>query len=148
VKGFKFKLQSVLEAKIKKFEDCQLEFAKVKNRLNVENQRLDYLYKTLEQTTAELELVMSSKSIDYTLIFCYQNYIIKLKQDIRNQHKLIETIEKELDEKNKKMLEALKEKTMMEKLREKAQEEFRKNIERLDMLNIDEIATNRHKKAG
>jgi flagellar biosynthesis chaperone FliJ len=33
-------------------------------------------------------------------------------------------------------------------LREKAQEEFRKNIERLDLINIDEIATNRYKKAG
>ena len=45
------------------------------------------------------------------------------------------------------MLEALKEKTMMEKLREKAQEAFKKEIERQDIINIDEIATNRYKKA-
>lgn len=148
MKGFKFKLQSVLEARNKKFEDAQLEFAMVQQRLNQHKKRLEYIYKELEQTTVGLELVMSSKNIDYTLIFCHQNYMVKLKQDIIAQKNLIKETEKELDEKNKKMLEALKEKTMMEKLREKAVEEFKKNIERLDMLNIDEIATNRYRKAG
>ena len=148
MKGFKFRLQSVLEARKKKFEDCQLEFAKVKNRLSKEDKRLKHLYNDLEETTAGLELTIYSGSIDYTIILCHQNYIIKLKTDIKNQHELIEKIEKELEEKNKIMLEALKAKTMMEKLKEKALEEFRKKIEKIDLINIDEIATNRYKKTG
>ncbi len=148
MKGFKFKLQSVLEARKKIFEDSQLEFARVKNRLNRENKRLDYLYRDFEQTTAGLELIINSGNIDHTLIFCHQGYILKLKQDIKKQHKLIDKIEDELGEKNKIMLEALKQKTMMEKLREKALDKFKKNVEKLDLLNIDEIATNRYKKAG
>lgn len=148
MKGFKFKLQSVLDAKKKKFEDRQLEFAEVKQRLFKENKNLKFMYKDLDNTTVGLELILNSKIIDYTFVVCHQNYIKKVNDNIKDQHKLIEEVEQELDEKNKLMLEALKEKTMMEKLREKAQEEFKKNIERLDMLQIDEIATNRHKKAG
>ena len=36
---------------------------------------------------------------------------------------------------------------MLEKLKEKALKEFKAEVERLDMLQIDEIATNRQKRA-
>ncbi len=146
MKGFKFKLQSVLDAREKKFKDRQLEFAAVKNRLFNEKKSLDFLYNELEQTQAGLEIIINSSVMDYTFIFCHHNYLSKLDGDIKNQHKLIEQTEKELGEKNGLMLEALKEKTMMEKLREKALEEFKKLIEKEDMINIDEIAVNRYKR--
>ena len=148
MKGFKFKLQSVLETREKKFEDRQLEFAQVKNRLYKEKKNLDSLYKDLERTQTGLEQLINSGMIDHTFIFCHQNYISKLHADIREQHKLIGEIERELEDKNRLMLEALKEKTMMEKLREKALEKFKKEVERQDLINIDEIAVNRHKKTG
>ena len=148
MKGFKFKLQSVLDAKNKKFENTQLEFAKTQSRLNLENKRLGFLHNDLEQTTTGLEYIIHSGGMDYTLIFCHQGYMSKLKKDIISQNELIKEVMAELDKKNKLMLEALKEKTMMEKLREKALSEFKKNRERLDLINIDEIATNRYKKAG
>lgn len=148
MKGFKFKLQSVLEARNKRFEDTQLEFAQVKNRLNNENKKLNFLYQDLEQTTAGLESIIQRGIIDYTLMSSHQSYILKLKADINNQHRFIEEIEKELEEKNRIMLEALKEKTMMEKLRERALESFKKELERQDLLNIDEIATNRYRRTG
>ncbi len=148
MKGFKFKLQSVLEARKKDFENSQLEFAKVQKWLSNENKKLGYLYRELEQTMTGVELIINSGNIDPTMFFCHQNYIFKLKLDIRNQHELIKQIEQKLEEKNKIMLEALKKKTMMDKLREKALDEFKKKMEKLDLLNIDEIATNRYKKAG
>lgn len=148
MKGFKFKLESVLEAREKKFDDCQLEFAKVKNKLLNEKKNLEFMYHELEQTQTGLELVLNSGIMDHTLIFCHQNYINKLNGDIQNQHRLIEEVEKELEEKNRLMLEAKKEKTMMEKLKEKAMEEFKKHIEKQDLINIDEIAVNRHKRTG
>lgn len=148
MKGFKFKLQSVLEAREKKFEDRQLEFAKVKNRLLEEKKKLDYLHYELEQTQTGLELVINSGLMDHTFIFCHQNYLSKLDEDIKKQHIIIEEVEKELEEKNQFMLEAKKEKTMIEKLRKKALEDFRKQTEKADMINIDEIAVNRHKRRG
>lgn len=147
MKGFKFRFESVLEARKKKLEDCQINFAKAKNNLHRENLIMTNLVKTLNETNLSFEEVLKAGGIDNTIIFIYQNYIIKIKEDILKQKKTIETAEKELDEKNKLMLEALKEKKVMEKLREKAFLEFKETINRQEMLLIDEISTCRYKKA-
>jgi flagellar protein FliJ len=146
VKGFKFKLQSVLEIREKKFEDSQFAFAKAKNKLHQENLIMANLIKTLKKTFLSLEEALKSGGIDQTIIFIHQNYILKLKENIKRQKKAIEAAEKELEEKNQLMLEALKEKKIMEKLRERALSDFKSKIEKQEMLLIDEIATCRHAK--
>ena len=147
MKGFKFRLQSVLDARQKKLENCQLAFAKAKNKLHCENLVMSNLVKALNETNLSLEEVLKFGGIDNTIIFIHQNYILKLKEDIKKQKIVIEIAEKELEEKNQLMLEALKAKKVMEKLKEKAQNEFKENINRQEMLLIDEIATCRYKKA-
>jgi len=147
VKKFKFRLQSVLDARIKKLEDCQLEMAKVQDRLNKEVQHLECLYETLKNTKNELELILKAgSSINLLEIRSYQGYIVKVKGQITNQHKIIADTENELEGKKQAVLEALKAKTMLEKLKEKNLKEFIANVERLDFVEIDEIATNRHKR--
>ena len=147
MKGFKFRLESVLGARQKKLEDCQLNFAKAKNKLHRENMILVDIVKALNETILSLEKVLNAGGIDQTLIFIHQNYIIKLKEDIKNQKIIIETAEKELEEANMLMLEALKAKKIMEKLREKALNEFKEKTGMQEKLLIDEIATCRYKKA-
>lgn len=147
MKKFKFRLQSVLDARIKKLEDCQLEMAKVQDRLNKEVQHLECLYETLKNTKNELELILKAgSSINLLEIRSYQGYIVKVKGQITNQHKIIADTENELEGKKQAVLEALKAKTMLEKLKEKNLKEFIANVERLDFVEIDEIATNRHKR--
>ena len=146
MKGFKFRLQSVLDARQKKLEDCQLNFAKAKNRLHRENLVLTNFIKVLDETVLSLKEVLNSGGIDNTIIFIHQNYITTIKESIKKQKIVIEIAEKELEEKNKLMLEALKALKVMEKLKEKALEEFKENINRHEMLLIDEIATCRHAK--
>lgn len=147
MKGFKFKLQSVLDARKKKLEDAQIEFAKAKNRLHQEMLLLAELMDELEQTILSLENVLNAVNIDSTNIFIHQNYIIKLKEDIENQKQLVRIAETELEKRNHVMLETLKDKKIMEKLKEKSQNEFREKINRQEMLAVDEIATCRHKKS-
>ncbi|OGH94731.1 MAG: flagellar export protein FliJ [Candidatus Melainabacteria bacterium GWA2_34_9] len=148
MKGFKFRLQSVLDARQKKLEDCQLNFAKAKNRLHRENLVLSNFIKVLDETILSLKETLNSGGIDNTIIFVHQNYIITTKESIKKQKVVIEIAEKELEEKNQLMLEALKAKKVMEKLKEKALEEFKENINRHEMLIIDEIATCRYAKRG
>lgn len=149
MKKFKFKLQSVLDARIKVLENCQLAMSKVQNRLKQQQNHLQYLYNTVNATTKDLEILLSTgTTIDLIKINNHQGYIVKLKNDIRNQHKLIADTEVELEEKKNKVLQALKAKTMLDKLKEKAQMEFKLYFEKLDLAEIDEIATNRFKKAS
>ncbi|EKE02466.1 MAG: hypothetical protein ACD_20C00383G0018 [uncultured bacterium] len=148
MRKFKFKLQSVLDARIKTLEDRQLALSIVQHRHQQAVKHLEYLYESENKTRNELETVLKAGTkIDFTTIQCHQNYIGKLKSDIQNQHKIIADIEIELEEKKQEVLQALKAKTMLEKLKEKALKEFKAEVERLDMLQIDEIATNRQKRA-
>ena len=140
-------MQSVLDARIKVLENCQLEMAKVQDKLNKEIMHLEYLYKTLAATKNDLELLLKEGcEINILEINGYQEYISRLKHKITNQHKLISDTEIELEEKKQAVLEANKAKTMLEKLKEKKLKEFISNVERLEFIEIDEIATNRHKK--
>ncbi len=145
MKGFKFKLQSVLDTREKKLEESQLEFAKAKHQLQIEQAKFKELIKDSEQNETELSSILASGQINQTLIFIYQNYSIKLKNDILIQQKKLDEGQQKLNEKNTLMLEALKAKTMIEKLKEKALKEFKADFEKKDMLQIDEIATCRHK---
>ncbi|MEI8389230.1 MAG: flagellar export protein FliJ [bacterium] len=148
MKGFKFRLQSVLDARQKKLEDCQLGFAKAQNKLHCENLVMANIVKALDETNLSLEEVLKAGNIDNTIILIHQNYIFTLKENIKKQKTIIEQAEKELEEKNQLMLEALKAKKVMEKLKEKALDEFKENINRHEMLLIDEIATGRYAKQG
>jgi len=128
-------------------EDCQLVMAKIQAKLNQQLQHLDYLYQTVETTKKNLEEILDAGcSLDFIKIKNYQGYILKLKEDIKNQHKIISDTEFELEESKQKVLEAMKAKKMLEKLKEKQFKDFIKNLEKHDLLEIDEIATNRHKK--
>lgn len=141
MKGFKFKLQSVFDARQKKLENSQLEFAKAKNMLHRENLIMLNLVKTLNETISSLKEVLENGGIDNTIIFVHQNYILTTKERIKEQKIIIELAEKELKDKNQLMLEALKAKKVMEKLKEKDLDEFKENINRQELLLIDEIAT-------
>jgi len=146
VKKFNFRLQTVLELRTKAFDDCQLELAKVQNKYNQTVSHLEYLYDLLAKSKKSLEDILS-KNIDFTIINCYKNYIAKLEECIKNQHKIISDIEVELEAKKNELLEAMKAKKMLEILKEKDLKAFHTELERQDKLIIDEIATNRYKKA-
>jgi len=145
VKKFRFRLQSILEAREKALEDRQLELAKLLNELRLQEQRLEELYSYQHQTKKSLEnLIEQGSKIDFTTIKNHYDYIDKLADDIRNQHKVIVDTEMQVEEKKQEVLEALKAKTMMEKLKEKDYKKFLDEFEAYEAKEIDEIAINRH----
>lgn len=149
MKKFKFNLQSVLDAREKNLENCQLALSKILHKLKLEEEQLQYLYDKLESTLKALEKVLSAGSnIDLLIINSHQGYILKIKKDINNQHKLIADTEITVEECKKTVVEALKAKTMLEKLKEKALRQFKIELEKHDMAEIDEIATSRFIKAN
>jgi flagellar FliJ protein len=146
VKKFKFRLQSVLDARVKKLEDLQLEMAQVQNEFRKQTEILENMYQTREKTRINLENNLDTGvKIDIIIIRNHQDYIEKLSNDIKNRHKIVSDKEIELEEKKKEVLEALKAKTIMDKLKEKDYKAFLDEVEKLDLKQIDEIAINRYK---
>lgn len=148
MKKFKFRLQNVLDARVKAYEDVRLALARVQTILKTQIQKLEELYKAHNKTKINLEqLIIGGTQIDLTFINSHQNYIEKLSVDIKNQHKLIADTEVMVEAKTKETVEALKEKTMMEKLKEKDFKDFMSNFEKLQMAEIDDISNNRYSRA-
>jgi len=143
VKNYRFRLQSVLDAREKALEYRQLEMAKIQAKLKQHTDHLEYLHTTLKNTKSDLEKMLSSGSIDFILVGSHRGYLVKLEVDIKNQHKLISDTEVELEIKKQEVIEANKAKIMLEKLKEKDLLAFKEKLEKLDLLEIDEIATNR-----
>lgn len=146
MKGFKFRLQSLLDTRTKQLENAQLEFSRVQLKLNIENEKLNVIYVKLNQTNQGLKTVISSYEVDPFTINNYKGYIAKLESDIMKQHKIISDIEVELEEKKQIVLDAMKAKKILEKLKEKGLKEFNEKIEKLTMAEIDDIATTRYVK--
>jgi len=148
VKKFKFRFQSVLIIRAKALDDCLLEMAQVQNKLNKALDFLEKLYCELTKTKLQSEEMLEKElNLDITLIESYRNYLLRLENAIKNQHKIITGIEIELDEAKNKVMEALKAKKIMEKLKEKDFQQYIKDFEMTGFQEIDEIAVNRFRKA-
>ncbi len=147
MKKFKFRLQNVLEAREKAFEDRQLELAELQGILLTQTKHLESLYTKQDNTKKSLENLLSeSETIDFLMIESHKNHIDSLSKEIQNQHKIIVNTESEVEGKKKEVLEALKAKTMIEKLKEKDYKAFLKDFEQKQAKEIDDIALSRYGK--
>ena len=145
MKKFKFRLESVLDTRKKHLDDCQLEMAKVKNKLNYEVQILKKYNQTKKERRKSVnKMLKSGENLDFTVTHTFRHYLHKMEEAISLQEIKIKTKEKELQEKQQAVVEALKEKTMLEKLREKEYKAYITNLEKLDLMEIDEIATRKN----
>jgi flagellar FliJ protein len=140
VKKFKFKLQVVLDKRQKELEDKQLEMAKVQARLKEQECELERLINKQNQTREDLEKMLSqNQSIDLMSIKVHQDYIEKLSDDIRMQHKIIADTEQELEAKQQEVIEALKATKTLEKLKEKQFKEFLTEFEFQQQKELEDI---------
>ncbi len=118
--------------------------AKVQNALSKEVQTLEDLRNTKkERQKCVNQMLKSGQNLDFTVTNTFRHYLIKTGEDISQQNQKIQQIEKELDEKKQAVMEALKAKTMLEKLKEKDYKAYIANLEKLDLMEIDEIANRR-----
>ncbi|MDD3151193.1 MAG: flagellar export protein FliJ [Candidatus Gastranaerophilales bacterium] len=147
MKNFKFRMQSVLEAREKIQENKELELAKILNILKEQQNYLKSLENSRQNTVMSLEKILDKGSkINFMHIKNHQDYIEKLKGDILNQQQTIANTQIEVNAKKQDLIEAMKDKTIIEKLKEKDYKAFLKEQERLDFIQIDEIATGKYAK--
>lgn len=145
MKGYKYRLQSLLDARTQQLENAQLEFSRVQYKLQLETKKLEQFYEKLNETNVGLRQVLSSSVIlDPFTVNNYKGFISKLESIIANQHKIIADVEVELEDKKLVMLEVMKAKKILEKLKEKGLKEFTEKVEKHMMAEIDDMATSRY----
>ena len=147
MKGFNFKLQSVLKLKDKKLEDERLIMGEILKLLEEQKNILEEM--RTKKTNLEKELLASleNSDIDILLVQNYRGYISNLLNDIKTQEDIIEKTKTNLEVQKLKVNEAYKEVKVLEKLREKQEKEFIQEQTQKEIKELDDITISRYKKA-
>ena len=120
---FQFRMQSVLNLKIRLEEQQKNVFAAAKKRLDDEIEKLSALYKRKESYEEEGRR-MRDATLSVQDILDNETAIVRMKEYIDAQTEKVMLCEQELEAERIKMVEMMQERKTYERLREKAFEQF------------------------
>lgn len=140
-KGFKFKLERIMNLKIEEEEEEKKKLVAIRKKLKEAQDHLQYLKDFCIQMEAQLREKQKG-TVKIHEIQLLHNHIRKVKeQDIPQQMILIQQIQIEEQEQFNKYMEARIEVKKFEKLKEKARKEYEEKELQEEAKLIDEIAT-------
>ncbi len=140
-KSFRFKLQSVLELKVKLEDDEKRKLADLIALQAREEQVLAKLHYDRESRIQEFKEKQGSGGINVTELQMYAYIIEKLKNDIINQKLRLKEIAIRVEEQRQNLIKATQEKKIYEKLKEKQQEAWTAEEEFEEKKLMDELST-------
>ncbi len=144
---FIFKLQGILNIKEKLEEQEKIAYGNARIRLTEEEEKLERLFAKRSDLVEEKRVQMSSliKARDLNLT---ENAIRATDLSIEDQTKAVKKAQKALEAARLKLEEAIKERKIYEKLRENAFTEFLAETEHAEQMEINELVSYRHGRAG
>ncbi|MGN0388282.1 MAG: flagellar export protein FliJ [Suilimivivens sp.] len=137
---FVYRMQSILNIKEKMESQARNEFARSRQHLNEEEEKLKGLTERkafYEQQGRELQ----ESSLNVRDILDNRNAIERMKEYIAVQKKAVITAQAQLEDARQKLQNAMQEKKTQEKLKEKAFEEFVKEENAKESKEIDELVS-------
>lgn len=137
---FVFKFQTMLNIKEKLKDQKQIEFGKAIQALEEEKNKKTFLENSLQESVDGLKECVQTK-VSPRLVFEYNAYIKKIKDDIINQDKNIIKAEEIVEEVRTQLQEALMEIKKYEKLKEKDLQNYIEEEKQKENSFIDEIVT-------
>ncbi len=136
---FQFKLEKVLKHKHILEKQAQRDFAEMQRKLDEQLNILKDLENSLKNTYNErYNFIASGQNVSASLDFvqkAYEGY----KVMIASQMKIIEGLEKIVEEKRLRLVEATKERKVFEKLKDKKKDEYIREEKKKDQKRTDEI---------
>lgn len=123
---FSFRLQSILNLKLRLEDQQKNAFAAARHALDIEEEKLNMLYEKLSDYEEEGRALRDETLVIRDLID-NENAISIVKDYIEDQKAEVRLAEKKLEEERLKLVEMMRERQTYEKLREKAFEEYLEN---------------------
>lgn len=134
---FVFRLQSVLNLKVRMEEQQRLSFAAARKRLDDEEEKLNSLY-VREAHYEEEGRIMREKSLVIQDILDNEVALVRVREYIDEQKVRVRQAEAFLENERIKLVEAMKERKTYEKLRENAFEEYLRDEAHTEGVENDE----------
>ncbi|MCX7695799.1 MAG: flagellar export protein FliJ [Caloramator sp.] len=142
--NYKFRLEKLLELKIKNEESLKLEMSEYLNKINIKKNQIDSIKEKIYYS--KNNKCNSNFSYDLKNYISYINY---LESKLLEEQKNLNILEKELDKIKEQLINASKERKVIENLKEKSYYDYLLEINKIESKNNDEMAIiNYFKKNG
>ena len=136
MRRFKFNLEKILQIRKFKEEECKIFLGQAISVLNmIENQIKET---ALKHHNASIQRFNNSAEI-----MSWNTYILRLEQEAEKLSGQAAQAQLVVEEKRELYLEALKDLKALEKLREKQQKEYRREMLKKEMNEVDELTAAR-----
>ena len=143
---FRFKLESILSIKLKLETQAKAEFGMEVMKLREEEEKLEVMRQRKEGY--ELRLTDAVRNVlIIRQIKTLEDSVENVKYNMNLQRIVIRQQEQRVELAREKMNEAMKERKTYEKLKEKAFEEFKKELEKAERKEVDELVSFRYQNA-
>lgn len=133
---FKFKLEKVLDIKLKREDEQRLVYSKILNekiKIQQEIERLEYDFDKYSKLQNSSNDIFTRK-----IAFNYMNALLK---SIQEKNELLSNIEKELESAKTELISRQSDRKAMEKLKENQYREFLDNELEEEQIENDEFST-------
>lgn len=137
---FQYRMQSILNIKLKMEEQAKMQFAQAQARLNEEEAKLQNLIDRKDCYQAELKDVLQTK-LELLKIEELQNAVIRMEEFIVIQKREVDKAAATLEKERKKLTEVMMERKSHEKLKENAFEQFLQELNSAEGKEVDELTS-------
>ncbi|MFV0440928.1 MAG: flagellar export protein FliJ [Lachnospirales bacterium] len=145
MKGFDFKLQTVLELKSKIEEQRKIELGFATQKYEKQLLILKDLF-ARKSDANKMKKKLVESTVNIVEFANYTNYIERLDKDIVKQEETVKKEEENLNLAKKNLYDVMQERKAYEKLKEKKLEIYKKEMLSKEQKNVDEIVTYNHSK--
>lgn len=137
---FKYRMQSILDIKVKMETQAKQEFASAKIALDTEIERLEALFQRksdyeLESGNLRLGILKVQEIADN------KDAILRMDEYITEQEEQVRLAEEKVEQARERLTEVIKERKTHESLKEKAFENFLLELNRQESKEIDELTS-------
>lgn len=137
---FQYRMQSILNIKLKMEEQAKMQFAQAQAKLNEEEAKLQKLIDRKNQYEADLKDLLQAK-LELLKIEEMQNAVMRMEEFIVLQQREVDKASKVLEKEREKLKEVMVERKSHEKLKENAFEQFMQDLNSAEGKEIDELTS-------
>lgn len=137
---FIYRMQNILNLKLKLEEQQKMEFAAARKRLDEEEDKLNLLFRRKEDYEEEGRRLRED-NLNVQDILDNRNALLQMDEYIAFQRMQVAKAEAELEKERQKLQEAVQERKIQEKLRENAFEVFIKEENAREGKEVDELVS-------
>ncbi|WP_291964884.1 flagellar export protein FliJ [Caloramator sp.] len=142
--NYKFKLEKLLELKLKREDSLKLEVSEYLNKIKIKKDQIENIKEKIN--FSKNNKINSAFSYDLKNYISYINY---LESKLIEEQKNLIILENELEKIKEQLINATKERKVLENLKEKSYNEFLSELNKIENKIIDEMAIiNYFKKNG